>query len=235
VRAVIVDDERLARHEMRALLRAHPDIDVVGEAASVKEACELLAAERPDVVFLDIQLAGESGFDVIPAAGDCRVVFVTAFDNYAVRAFETAARDYLLKPVEPRRLEQTVARLRSGDYPLQSSQRLTPDDWLFAPVGAAHGFIKVGHIRCIIAEGDYSRLCLDHVRSSLMLRSLREWEMRLPAAQYLRVHRSIIVNLAYVREVSGDVRTGFAAHVEGLAQPIPISRRYASRLRARLR
>lgn len=235
MRALIVDDERLARQEMRALLKAHPEIDVVGEAGSVTQACQMLAVERPDVVFLDIQLAGESGFDVIPAAGGCHVVFVTAFDSYAVRAFEAAARDYLLKPVEPRRLEQTVARLRTGDHPARSAHPLTQDDWLFAQIGTSHGFIKVERIRCIIAEGDYSRLWFDDGQSSLMLRSLREWETRLPATQYLRVHRSVIVNLVYVRQVSGDLRTGYMAHVQGLAQPIPISRRYASRLRARLR
>jgi two-component system LytT family response regulator len=235
LRVLILDDERLARQEMRALLGAHRDVEVIGEVASVAEARQSLARNRPDVVFLDIQLAGESGFDLMPDLADCSVVFVTAFDTYAVRAFEFAARDYLLKPVVPKRLEQAITRLRAGGRAAQAIHALTMEDWLFAQIGTEHGFVKVADIRCILAEGDYSRLWLDNGRSSLLLRSLREWESRLPAAQFLRVHRSVIVNLAHVGQISGDLRMGYLARVEGLPRPVPISRRYASRVRARLR
>ena len=111
--ALIVDDERLARQELRALLAVHPEVQVVGEAASVDEAARHLAREQPDVVFLDIQMPGESGFDLFARAPvSSRVVFVTAHDAHALRAFDVNALDYLLKPVVPARLAESIARLR---------------------------------------------------------------------------------------------------------------------------
>lgn len=236
MRALIVDDERLARWELRALLKPYSYIDVVGEAQSVAEAHDFLQAAQVDVVFLDIHLGNQSGFEVLPLVGDCRVVFVTAFDTHAVKAFECSAVDYLLKPVEPKRLEQTLSRLGVANKALlQPPDRLSTADWVFGPIGTSHGFIKVEQIRCVDAEGDYTRLWLADGQSSLMLRSLREWQRKLPEPQYLRVHRSAIVNLAFVRQIKGNVRSGYIADVDGVPHPVPISRRYASRVRARLR
>src|SRR5690606_39831558 len=114
-RAVIVDDERLAREELRYLLQDHPDVEPVGEADTVRRACDVIAATRPDVVFLDVQMRGESGFDLLERTDvPFEVIFVTGFDRYALRAFDVNARDYLLKPVRPDRLSETLHRLRAG-------------------------------------------------------------------------------------------------------------------------
>jgi len=236
-RALIVDDERLARREMRALLAGHPDVEVVGEAANVADAARQIDGLRPDVIFLDIQLAGETGFDVLPRVpADAKVVFVTAFDEYALRAFDVNALDYLLKPVQEDRLSETLRRLRAGDTgERRASGRLERDDRLFLPVGRHRAFVKVVAIRSIVAEGDYSRLVLDDGRESLVLRSLREWEERLPPRHFLRIHRGAIVNLDAIARVEGSVAEGFTVHLHGADRPFAMSRRYAAQVRERLR
>src|SRR5262249_10506567 len=146
VRAVIVDDERLARRELRGLLREHPRIAVCGEADCVEAAAALIEAERPQVVFLDVQMPGQSGFDLLdrvprpPSIG-----LVTAYDDYAIRAFEVNALDYLLKPVHPDRLRRAVERLlagRRGD-PNRRAPRLRRDDRLFLDLGERSLFLEV--------------------------------------------------------------------------------------------
>jgi two-component system LytT family response regulator len=232
--AILVDDERLARRELAHLLAVHPDIEVVGQASSVDEAAALVGRLDPDVVFLDIQMPRRSGFELLDAC-DVRgqVVFVTAHDVHAIRAFEINALDYLLKPVHPDRLALTVARLsRAAGAPPPATMGLELDDHLFLNHGRAARFVRVGSIACLRGADDYAEVALEDGQQVLSPRPLREWEARLPPRSFVRIHRGAIVNLDHVVRVEPDGDESFQVFVRGADRPLPMSRRYAARLRS---
>ena len=222
------------------LERAHADVvRVVGEAETVRGAAELARTADADVVFLDIQLDGESGLDLLEHLDpSVAVVFVTAYDRYAVRAFEVNALDYLLKPVAPARLARAVARL--GTQPAEApatpgAGRLEPDDRLFLRLGERMGFLRIAAIASIVADGDYTALRTADGRTVRVRTAIRDWEDRLPAHAFVRVHRSAIVNLDHVERVEEWSHFSYHLHVKGSTEPIVMSRRYAAQVRARLR
>jgi two-component system, LytTR family, response regulator len=230
--ALIVDDERLARAELRSLLIAHPSIDVAAEAATVQAATSALTHTPFDVVFLDIQLGSRSGFEVLGAIqAATRIVFVTAFDAHAVRAFEVNALDYLLKPVHPDRLAASIARLHLPPPRPPLTPRLTPDSVVYLGSGSASAFTRVTTIACILADGDYTRVVTTDGREMLMLRSLAEWEQRLPVETFARIHRSAIANVALVAHTKRGRDGRWRLHLPPLSRPLVVSRRYARRLR----
>ena len=235
--AVLVDDERLARRELRTLLEeAHAaQVHVVGEAASVSDAARLVNETEADVVFLDIQLAGETGMDLLPLLRvDVDVVFVTAYDDYTLRAFEVNALDYLLKPVAPERLAVTVNRLSAAQAPEQSRETVTYEDRLFLRLGQERAFVRVRDIMAIEADGDGSTLRLaPHLASKPSAKSLREWEQRLPERHFVRIHRSTIVNLEYVERLEPSSPASQHVYLRGLREPLTMSRRFGARLRDR--
>ena len=235
--AVIVDDERLARQELRTLLEeAHAEqVHIVGEAESVSSAARLVHATDADVVFLDIQLAGETGMDLVPLLGaDVDVVFVTAYDEYTLRAFEVNALDYLLKPVAPERLAVTVSRLVGAQPKPSTPQAVRYEDRLFLRLGHERAFVRVRDIVAIEADGDGSTLLMSpHLARKPSAKSLREWEQRLPDRQFVRIHRSTIVNLEYVERLEPWSHASQHVHVRGIKEPLTMSRRFGARLRER--
>jgi two-component system LytT family response regulator len=237
--AIIVDDERLARRELRRLLEdGHADVvRVVGEAESVRTAAELVRTMDADLVFLDVQLAGESGLDLLERLDPTvSVIFVTAFDQYAVRAFEVNALDYLLKPVAPDRLARAVRRLDRRDAAPASPAPLSlgSQDRLFVRFDDRMGFLTVGSIIVIAADGDYSTVHTADGRSARLRKSLREWEARLPSGTFARIHRSTICNLDFVERVEEWSHLSYHLYLRGLREPLLMSRRYAARVRAKL-
>jgi two-component system LytT family response regulator len=235
--AVIVDDERLARRELRTLLEeAHAgQVQIAGEAASVAEAARLVKATGADVVFLDIQLAGETGMDLLPLLGEnVDIVFVTAYDQHALRAFEVNALDYLLKPVAPERLAMTVNRLSAAQAPAPAPETVSYDDRLFLRLGQERAFVRVRDIAAIEAEGDSSTLLLaPHLARKASPKSLREWERRLPGRHFVRIHRSTIVNLEYVERLEPWSHAGQRVYLRGVREPLSMSRRFGARLKDR--
>ena len=234
--AIIVDDERLARRELRVMLEeSHASaVRVVGEAGSVRTAAELVRTSDADVVFLDVQLTGESGLDLLPLIDpSVAVVFVTAFDQYAVRAFEVNALDYLLKPVAPARLARAVERLGAPNEvePDQPVQKLTVQDRLFLRLDDRMGFIKVADIVSIVADGDYSVVRLVSGHTHRARKALRGWLTRLPESVFARVHRSTIVNLEHVDRVEEWSHFTYRLYLRGSAEPVAMSRRYAGTLK----
>jgi len=231
--AILVDDERLARKELRSMLAEHEIIDIVGEAESVAQAAELFQAQKPDVLFLDIQLPGETGFDLIEKISPaCKIIFVTAFDAYAIRAFEVNALDYLLKPINPARLAQAIERLTSHDAaPASPVRALEYEDRLFIEVDERSRFLKVSDIVVISAMGDYSRIFSADGQKSLVLKSLRDWEERLPAKQFMRIHRSTIINVEYVERLESWFNRSYRIHLRQIPEPLVMSRRYAARFK----
>lgn len=196
MRCLIVDDEALARREMRRLLKAHPWVTLIGEAATVSEAQDLIAQQKPDLLFVDIELRGESGFDLLRALGDLpppEVILVTAYDQYALQAYEHSAFDYLLKPVHPERLSRALDRLRARVPVLP--------DRVTIKVGSSIRVIPLDSIRSIVAEGNYTRLFLEDEPSLLVLKPLKSWLNELPAPRFLQVHRTALVRLTAIRTI----------------------------------
>jgi DNA-binding LytR/AlgR family response regulator len=235
VRALVVDDEEPARGELRYLLAAHPEVEIVGEAASAGETLALAERVRYDVVFLDIELPGMTGIEVARLVLDRSerpaVVFVTAHERYAVDAFAVEAFDYLVKPVEPDRLARVVARLA------QELVRATPQVEKIAVVsaGGAKTLLDYDAVYWIEADGDYSRVHT-YDRGYLSTSSLRELEESLPGARFARIHRSHLVNLAKVAAVrrAGPDRLRLALDDQQRTE-LDVARRQTRALRERLR
>jgi two-component system LytT family response regulator len=248
--AIVIDDEPLARRELRALLATHQELEIVGEAEDVDTAAALISRVSPDVVFLDIQLSGATGFDLlarVPARFE--VIFVTAYEQHALRAFDVNALGYLLKPVSCDRLAEVVARLvmrhddhshdphddsASADSAGDDSVLLRHDDRLFLRLNDRWHFVSVSAIQSILAEGNYTRLMLLDGRTALVNRTLKEWAARLPARCFLRVHRSAIVNLQHIDHVEEWSASTWQVYLRHAAEPIAMSRRYAARIQHRL-
>jgi two-component system LytT family response regulator len=187
------------------------------------------------VVFLDVQLGGESGLDLLTLIDpSVAVVFVTAFDQYAVRAFEVNALDYLLKPVAPARLARAVERLgkpNDGAELAELVARLDYHDRLFLRLDDRMGFVKVAEIVSIVSDGDYSIVRVAAGRTHRARKSLREWAARLPENAFVRVHRSTIVNLEFVERVEEWSHFSYRLYLRGSTEAVTMSRRYAGQLK----
>ncbi|MFT3745891.1 MAG: LytTR family DNA-binding domain-containing protein [Pyrinomonadaceae bacterium] len=235
-RAIIVDDERLARKEMRRLLAEHDEVIVVGEAEDLSEAVELINREKPNLIFLDIQLSNENGFDLLERVERrLNVIFVTAFDAYAIRAFEVNAIDYLVKPVNPERLAKSIKRLAEGEKEKSEVdiRKLEYEDRLFLDIGSRSGFLKIDSIKCIVADGDYTKVFTTDAKKHLVAKTLKEWESRLPEKHFIRIHRSAIVNLDFVEKVESWFGRSYQIHLKEMTDPLTVSRRYAAELKRR--
>jgi len=234
-RALVVDDERLARKDLISLLGGHDNISVVGEADDVSSAVNAIHMLNPDVVFLDIQMPGDSGFALLEKADvAAHVIFVTAYDEYAIRAFEVNALDYLLKPVNPERLAKALERLEQADKKPPLGRKLNIDDRLFLMVGRFFKFLQVSAIVVIQAAGDYTEVLTTDGAKGLALKSMKEWEARLPQQHFVRIHRSTIVNMDFIEKVEAWFNYSFKIYIKGVKAPLVISRRYATRLKDKL-
>lgn len=233
MRALLVDDERLARRELRSLLADHGDVEVVAEADDIDSAERAVRQGRPDVIFLDVQLTYESGFDLLVRLDEApHVVFVTAYDRHALRAFDVNAIDYLLKPVHPDRLAKALDKLRQSPARPDAVRPLAHDDHVWLSDGSSSRFAAVRDVVCVRSAGDYSEVILADGATVLVNRPLKVWEERLPQASFTRIHRGSIVNLSFVErlENGGDC---WAVCLRGLKEALPMSRRYAARVRER--
>lgn len=204
-KALIVDDEPPARKEMRFLLKDHPDFSVEWEAEGVAGARRILSEVRPNVVFLDIQLRGGDGFDLVSSLHEeTDVVFVTAYDAFAVRAFEVNALDYLTKPVSPKRLESTLNRLRKkarvnpvAEY--IPTGKFEQDDKIFVSTTQGRMFVDCRKIVAITSlGGNYTAIRTTPHAEHLVRDTMKHWEARLPQGLFLRIHRNSIVNTAQI-------------------------------------
>lgn len=231
--AIIIDDERLARSELRLLLADFAEISLVGEAQNLNEAVDLIQSKKPDVVFLDVQLSNENGFDLLQKVEkDFKLIFVTAFDEFAIRAFEINAMDYLLKPVNPDRLANTLERLLGTEEKHEATKRkLEYGDRLFIAIGARTRFLQISSIKCISADGDYSQICTDDGKKHLVTKPLKEWEDRLPEKYFVRIHRSTIVNTEFIEKVETWFSRSHRIYLREMKEPLTVSRRYAAQLK----
>lgn len=238
LKILIVDDERLARQEMRLLLADFDNLDIVGEAGSIADALKIIEEKQPDAIFLDIQLSGENGFDLFKKSrANFKVIFVTAYDEFALRAFEVNALDYLMKPVSSERLEQAVKRLFTPIESLTnssnviSSRQLEIDDLVLINHHAHFIFLKVGTISHIVAANDYTEINIDNGKKLLSEKPLREWEEQLPERYFVRIHRSVIVNLERVARIEKWFNNSYQLYLKNYPEPLNVSRRYGSKLK----
>ncbi len=232
-KAVIIDDEELARVDLRRVLSAYPEIAVAGEADNIKKAVELIESEKPNLIFLDIQLKRETGFDLIDKI-DTRadIVFVTAFDKYAIRAFEVNALDYLLKPVNPDRLKLTLEKISDKTRIEKTTlKKLNYDDILFLQLKDVYRFQKLNEIIAITSNGDYSFIHTTDGQKKLTSKSMKEWESRLPDNNFIRIHRETIINLQFVNNIDEWFYSSYKIYLKGVAEPFIMSRRYAYKIK----
>ena len=228
MRAMIVDDEPLARRELRRLLAEFAWIDIVGEAANVREAAPLIEKLLPELLFLDIQMPGGSGFDLLARLEHLpRVIFTTAYDKHAVRAFEVNALDYLLKPIEPERLAAAVARAQAAAASSLPSSNAgnTVLDRLFLRDGDRCWFVPLDEVRLFTAEGNYVRLSWDKAHP-LLGRPLSSLETRLDPRRFFRANRQEIINLEFIESVELGVNGQLHVQLKG-GPEVQISRRQA--------
>jgi two-component system LytT family response regulator len=242
-RALLIDDEAAVRGDLRIKLRAHPEVVVVGEAATVGEARTLLAGAAYDLVFLDIQLIGGTGFELVPQVQPgAKVVFVTAYDRFALRAFEVNALDYLLKPVRADRLAESLRRLpRNGDPAGEAPAEpaagppLRLDDIVHLRDGLRARFAPVAAIAVVSSADNYSEVRLADGSVVLVRKSLKAWEDVLPASHFMRVHRTQIVNLGQLVSYQRDGEEHTLLFIAGVPEPVPASRAHWRDLRERIR
>jgi two-component system LytT family response regulator len=223
MKALIIDDERLARLELRRLLAAHPEVEILGESRSGEEALALIPKLAPDLIFLDIQMPGMTGFDLLERLEDLpQTIFTTAYDEYAIKAFEVNALDYLLKPVAPARLAAALARVRPHAEPSRLEQ-------VFVRDGDRCWIVRLPEIFLLESEGNYTRLCFGSERP-LIRRSLNALEEQLDPAMFFRAGRKQIVNLKWIEKVDIGIAGGLEVTLRG-GRAVEMSRRQSVRLR----
>ncbi|GAC17660.1 LytR/AlgR family response regulator transcription factor [Paraglaciecola arctica] len=236
-KALLVDDERLARQELRELLAEFSDVRIIGEAKNLTEAVDLIKDKKPDIVFLDIQLRQENGFDLLEkVVHNFNLIFVTAFDEFAIRAFEINALDYLLKPVNPKRLKASIDKLyQENAEPVLAVQKLNIDDPIFLNLGDHSHFLQISKISHICASGDYTEVFTISGAAGgnalLVEKSLKEWEDRLPEKSFVRIHRSTIINISQIDSIEVLPNRTMEVSLKNSPKIFTVSRRYASKFK----
>jgi two-component system LytT family response regulator len=235
LKAIIVDDERLARVNLRKLLEPHPEIEIVGETGSCNGAIDLINLYNPQLIFLDIQLGGETGFDLLEMMDSTiKIIFVTAYDEYAIRAFEVNVIDYLLKPVNPERLKVSIERVIVRERVQKNTAKSYEySDSIYVHLNNyASRFIKISSITFIEPVGNYSKIVTIEGKHCLVLKTLKQWQEELPDNNFVRIHRSSIVNIEHVERIEKKSNTQHRAYLKNIQEPFEVSRRYAKKLKS---
>jgi two-component system, LytTR family, response regulator len=234
MKAIIIDDERLARTELRKLLQDFPEIEIVDEASNADEGIQKIENHNPDLIFLDIQMPGKTGFDMLSELDHApQVIFTTAYDEYALKAFEVNALDYLLKPVEPRRLADAVEKLRRlghngsaekiSNHHSEPTSILGENDQVFVKDGERCWFVKLSDVRLFESVGNYAKVFFAN-NKPLILKSLNALEERLDDKVFFRANRKHIVNLRMIDKIEPYFNGGLLLELKG-GEKIEVSRR----------
>ncbi|RYF87179.1 MAG: response regulator [Chitinophagaceae bacterium] len=234
MRAIIIDDERLARTELRKLLQEFPEVEVVDEASNAEEGVQKIESHNPDLVFLDIQMPGKTGFEMLQELDHApTVIFTTAYDDYALKAFEVNALDYLLKPIEPKRLADAVEKVKKaqtsssgesgGGVTFNPSSILGEHDQVFVKDGERCWFVRLSEVRLFESVGNYAKVFFGS-NKPLILKSLNALEERLDPKTFFRANRKHIVNLHMIDKVESYFNGGLLLELKG-GEKIEVSRR----------
>jgi len=233
--ALIIDDERLARAALKNKLEAFQEIEIVGEAGNVKNAIAAIEEHDPDLMFLDIQLYNETGFDILEKIKfRGKIIFVTAHDEFAIRAFEINAVDYILKPVSHERLKNAIDRLNSTDRKIEyKTDPFNYDDRILIMCGERMKFIKLETVSNITASGDFTLINTLDGCEYLTARSMNEWEERLPGKYFLRIHRSTIINIEFIEKAEKWFNYSSMIKMRGSEKQFKVSRSYFKKIKER--
>lgn len=234
VRTIIIDDERLARNELKKLLQEFSEIEVIDEAANVQEGIEKIEKHNPDLIFLDIQMPGKTGFDLLEELDHApKVIFTTAYDEFALKAFEVNALDYLLKPIEPKRLADAVQKMQqdesrdlspaTGNNAVARTGLLNDDDQVFVKDGEKCWFVKLNEIRLFESVGNYAKVYFGQ-NKPLILKSLNSLEERLDDKIFFRANRKHIINMRWIEKIEPYFNGGLLLELKG-GEKIEVSRR----------
>jgi two-component system LytT family response regulator len=232
MRVLLIDDERLARAELRRLLAPHPEVEIVGEAVNAADGVQQIASLKPDLIFLDVQMPGGSGFDMLAALDEApEVIFTTAFDQYALQAFEVNALDYLQKPIQAARMAAALQRCHARYQRITSAGvATTTARKLFIKDGERCWFVPVQDIRLFESDGNYTRVYFEQ-QQPLMLRSLNQLEEKLDPERFFRANRRHIVNLDFIEQVEPNEAGGLDLTLRDQLQ-VEVSRRRAAPFKA---
>lgn len=237
-KTIVIDDERLAREELKSILTNFPQVEVIGEARNGEEGIEMIADLEPDLIFLDVSMPGMTGFEMLKKLDHIpRVIFVTAYDEYALKAFEVNALDYILKPLDPKRLSETLEKLKDSDEnefeskePIEDlNRKLTAEDRVFIKDGEKCYFVKLSEVRMFESDGNYVKVYFDKSRP-LILRSLNSFEERLDPTTFFRANRKFIINLEWIVSIENWFNGGLQVELR-TGDKVEVSRRQAIRFR----
>ncbi|HMU57734.1 MAG TPA: response regulator [Chitinophagaceae bacterium] len=231
MRAIIIDDERLARTELKKMLLEFPELEVVDEATNAEEGISKIAKHQPDIIFLDIQMPGKTGFEMLQQLEKTpQVIFTTAYDEFALKAFEVNALDYLLKPIEPKRLSDAIHKLTASDQREVRSEGefvnnsiLSESDQVFVKDGERCWFVKLSDIRLFESVGNYAKVFFG-TNKPLILKSLNALEERLDEKVFFRANRKHIINLRMIEKIEPYFNGGLLLELKG-GEKIEVSRR----------
>lgn len=238
MRAIVIDDERLARKELINLLNQLETVEVVGEAVNVEDAKEKIEQLQPDVLFLDIQMPEKTGFDLLEELEQVpHVIFTTAYDEYALKAFQVNALDYLLKPIEPKRLEEAILKLqgklegsrRDENGAFVNQKKLTLEDQVFVKDGDRCWFVRLSNVRLFESDGNYIKVYFDNFKP-MIHKSLNALDERLDEKSFFRASRKHIINLGWVEGIEPWFNGGLVVTLRG-GDRIEVSRRQAARFK----
>jgi len=235
MKALIVDDERLARKELTNLLQEYQEIEIVGEAVNAEDAEEKIKSLKPDLLFLDIQMPGKTGFELLESLDTVpEVVFTTAYDEYALKAFDFNALDYLLKPIEPDRLKETITKLLSRKASDQeevkvTDQKLGLQDRVFVKDGDKCWFVKLENIRLFESDGNYIKIYFENFKP-MIHKSLNALDEKLDDRSFFRASRKHIINLTWVESIESWFNGGLMVVLRG-GDKVEVSRRQAARFK----
>jgi two-component system LytT family response regulator len=232
-KAIIIDDERLARNELKKLLSEFSEIEIIGEAANAQEGIEKIESLSPDLIFLDIQMPGKTGFDMLMELEKApHVIFTTAYDEFALKAFEVNALDYLMKPVEPKRLADALHKLQQAEEKElaaamagMSRGMLGENDQVFVKDGEKCWFVKLGEVRLFESVGNYAKVYFG-TNKPLILKSLNALEDRLDERIFFRANRKHIINMRMIEKVEPYFNGGLLIDLKA-GEKIEVSRRQA--------
>ena len=230
-RALIIDDERLARAELKKMLQEFPEIEVVGEATNANEGIAKIESLSPDIIFLDIQMPGKTGFDMLAELDSSPyVIFVTAYDEYALKAFEVNALDYLMKPVEPKRLADAIQKIKLKEEQeistaVSNRGALTENDQVFVKDGERCWFVRLSDVRMFESVGNYAKIYFG-TNKPLILKSLNALEEKLDEKVFFRANRKNIVNMRMIEKIEPYFNGGLLLELTGGGK-VEVSRRQA--------
>jgi len=237
MKALVIDDERLARKELISLLKNFENIEVLGEAANADEAYTLILEKNPDLLFLDIQMPGKSGFDLLESLESTpKVIFTTAYDEYALKAFEVNALDYLLKPIHQERLRDSINKINEDiayhEADDKTDSKLSIQDRVFVKDGERCWFVKLADVRLFESDGNYIKVYFDNHRP-MIHRSLNALDKKLDEKNFFRASRKYIINLSWVERIESWFNGGLMLRLKG-GEKIEVSRRQASKFKERM-